>query len=104
MDIAVLCQQLRWNRGRVRRWISNKRAYPNRAGRPQKQFATDSQRAFLQDVFETHGSSFDGCAKINREVFRHLSAQLGWSTDRLVRWFRNQRNYQNRKPNLQARK
>lgn len=97
-DIALLCRDLSWKRGRVMRWISNKRAFPNRAGR-QKQITSDSQRAFLQEIFETYKSVFEGDqrSKVGKAVFQELARTLGWSTDRLVRWFRNQRNYKKRK-------
>ena len=97
-DIAFLCHQLRWNRGRVMRWISNKRAFPNRAGR-QKQSTSDSQRALLQEIFQNNKGLFEGDqrSKLGKVVFQELSRILGWSSDRLVRWFRNQRNYKRRK-------
>lgn len=89
-EICQLVLGLGWSRDRVLKWFANKRAFPNRARRI-KRSTSDAQRSILEAAFASDPEP--DIPNLNR-----LGGILNWSEERVLKWFRNKRNYRARRP------
>lgn len=89
-EVSQLRRVLGWPRDRILKWFANKRAFPNRVP-CNKRSTTDEQRCILEAAFASNPDPDFPSAN-------HFGSLLGWSPERVIKWFRNKRNYRARQP------